>query len=163
MPKKQVVPCWMVMPQDFAAERDKLETLIGKRHCPRRWWHCWLSSEFIWGTSNSFSGVYYNVNTSHLRRIVGLGEGKVGNSPPTPSLTQHQHQPFTLSKMLGKRGRRWVVCQNLIPIQFICTWLFSMFNLLQGTFGFLIFKVINSVNIESSVKYDDLSFNKFYT
>ena len=38
-----------------------------------------------------------------------------------------------------------------------------MFNLLQGTFGFLIFKVINSVNIESSVKYDDLSFNKFYT
>lgn len=57
----------------------------------------------------------------------------------------------------------WVVCQNLIPIQFICTWLFSMFNLLQGTFGFLIFKVINSVNIESSVKYDDLSFNKFYT
>ena len=57
----------------------------------------------------------------------------------------------------------WVVCQNLIPIQFICTWLFSMFNLLKGTFGFLIFKVINSVNIESSVKYDDLSFNKFYT
>lgn len=57
----------------------------------------------------------------------------------------------------------WVVCQNLIPIQFICTWLFSMFNLLQGTFGFLIFKVINSINIESSVKYDDLSFNKFYT